>query len=283
MPNPNSRPSPPQQAVIDRFVAACQGDARVVAAFLGGSLARGTADAYSDLDLYLITTDTGYDSFFAARTAFFRRLGDPLMLEDWVIGGVAFLNFILADGTDGELGLGRAGDFAGLHVGPYQVLLDKAGILAGIGFLARPADPAAQRELLRGLIHWFWHDLAHFTTALGRGQVWAAAGALEDLRRTCVNLARLERDFAAPADGYEKLERALPVEQLAPLRATFCALEPAALLAAGQHVFAFYQALAPRLATAYGLSYPAGLAPIFQARLAALDRGNREPGTGSRG
>ena len=35
------------QAVIDRFVTACQADERVVAAFLGGSYARGAADAYS--------------------------------------------------------------------------------------------------------------------------------------------------------------------------------------------------------------------------------------------
>ena len=43
------------RAFIPRFVAACRADERVVAAFLGGSYARGTADAYSDLDLSLIT------------------------------------------------------------------------------------------------------------------------------------------------------------------------------------------------------------------------------------
>ena len=56
---------------MNRFVAACQADERVVAAFLGGSYARGTADAYSDLDLCLITTDEAYEDFCrgtAART-----------------------------------------------------------------------------------------------------------------------------------------------------------------------------------------------------------------------
>ena len=37
--------------------AACQQDDRIVAAFLGGSYVTGTADDYSDLDLYLLTTD----------------------------------------------------------------------------------------------------------------------------------------------------------------------------------------------------------------------------------
>lgn len=45
------------QAVVARFVAACQADERVLAAFLGGSYAAGTADARSDLDLYAIISD----------------------------------------------------------------------------------------------------------------------------------------------------------------------------------------------------------------------------------
>ena len=69
------------QIVTDRFVAACQADARVVAAFLRGSYARGTTDAYSDLDLGLITTDEAYEYFFAGREAFIRLLGEPLFLE----------------------------------------------------------------------------------------------------------------------------------------------------------------------------------------------------------
>ena len=65
------------QQFIQRFVAACQADAQVVAAFLGGSYAKGTADTYSDLDLCLITTDAAYEDFLAGRAAFIRRLGEP--------------------------------------------------------------------------------------------------------------------------------------------------------------------------------------------------------------
>ena len=42
-----------RQAVINRFVVACQSDERVVAAFLGGSYARDVTDAYSDIDFGL--------------------------------------------------------------------------------------------------------------------------------------------------------------------------------------------------------------------------------------
>ena len=69
-----------QQAVLRRFVAACEQDERVVAAFLGGSLAAGSADEWSDLDIYLITTDEAYEDFLDSRKAFIRRLGEPIFL-----------------------------------------------------------------------------------------------------------------------------------------------------------------------------------------------------------
>ena len=55
------------QIITNRFVAACQVDERVVAAFISGSYARGTTDIYSDLDFGLIITDEAYDDFFAGR------------------------------------------------------------------------------------------------------------------------------------------------------------------------------------------------------------------------
>ncbi|HEX5943876.1 MAG TPA: nucleotidyltransferase domain-containing protein, partial [Anaerolineales bacterium] len=67
---------PHQQAFVERFVKACQADDRVVAAFLGGSNAQGFADAYSDVDLCLITTEQSLDEFIKAREMFLRSLGD---------------------------------------------------------------------------------------------------------------------------------------------------------------------------------------------------------------
>src|SRR5437016_13346912 len=67
--------------ITNRFVAACQVDERVVAAFISGSYARGTTDIYSDLDFGLIITDEAYDDFFAGREAFIRLLGEPVFLR----------------------------------------------------------------------------------------------------------------------------------------------------------------------------------------------------------
>lgn len=259
--------------VIDRFVAACQADARVVAAALIGSYARGTADAYSDLDLYLITTDEGYDDFVAGREAFIERLGEPVFLEDF--GSAVSLLFILADGTEGELGFGREGRVNELFSGPYQVLLDKKRIFGERTVPWREDAPAQaeQIETLRRQVYWFWHDLSHFITAMGRGHLWWAYGQLEALRLYCVNLARLGQNFSdadVGAEGYFKVEDAIAVRQLAPLRATICPQEPGAMLQAALVIVRFYQALAPQLAHSHGVTYPARLERVITERLREL-------------
>jgi len=125
-----------------------------------------------------------------------------------------------------------------------------------------------QVEILRRLISWFWHDLSHhFITPLARGQLWSAYGALEDLRRSCVNLARLRQNFQAPAEGYERIEQVLSDEALAPLQATCSQRERAALLQAAQLLAQFYQELAPALAQEYGIPYSADLARMVSHRL----------------
>ena len=259
------------QVVINRFVAACQADERVVAAFLGGSYARGTADVYSDLDLYLITTDEAYEDFYAGRAAFMRRLGEPVFLEDFNLPNIVF--FIFPDDTEGELGLGRESQFNHIHGGPYKVLLDKKRLLAGAVFPGHEPAPAEQIETLRRLVYWFWHDLSHFITAMGRGQLWWAYGQLEALRLNCMNLARLRQNFSdadVGEEGYFKVERAIPVEQLSPLEVTLCPLEQGAMLQAALVIVRFYQELAPLLAQTHGITYPVDLERVMYTRLEKL-------------
>lgn len=260
------------RAIIDRFVAVCRADERALAAFLGGSYARGTADTYSDLDLYVITADETYAEFFAGRAAFVRQFGEPVFLEDFDAYGFALMNFIFADGVEGELALGRAGDFQRIHGGPHVVLLDKTGILAQMEFPEQRPPPAEQVERLRSLVYWFWHDLSHhFLTSLARGRLWTAVGALEGMRRTCIDLLRLAVDFTATPEGYEQVEFVAPLARLTALEATFCPPQRDALLRAARTIIDFYREVAPPLARAHGIPYPAALEQVICARLDALD------------
>jgi hypothetical protein len=259
------------QGFLNRFVAACQADDRVVAAFIGGSYATGTADAYSDLDLSLITTDAAYEAFFAGREAFLQQLGTLVFLENFGLPKMVF--FIFSDDSEGELWFGSASRLDHIHSGPYRVLLDKKGLLAGAVFPEREPTQAEQIETLRRQVVWFWHDLSHFTTAIGRGQLWWAHGQLGALRLYCINLARLRQKFLdgdVGGEGYFKLEQALPVAQLSPLEATYCPLERGAMLQAALAIVRFYQELTPLLTRIHGITYPAALERVMLDRLDKL-------------
>jgi predicted nucleotidyltransferase len=253
---------------LDRFVAACGEDTRVVAAFLGGSHAAGTADEYSDLDLYLIVDDQNYDTFFAERRAFLGRLGEPVFFEDFSDFGFDMVVFIFSDGVEGELALGRASGFDHIHGGPFEILVDKEGILEGRVFPLLQSTQAEQRETLRWLIYWFWRDLSEFNRAMVRGRLWTAHGLLEGLRLKCVNVARLEHEFfSVGMVGYENLEQAADARDLESLRATLCPLEREAMLEAAGRLVGFYLRTAPPLAIQQGIAYPADLEAVVLDKL----------------
>jgi hypothetical protein len=253
---------------LDRFVAACREDTRVLAAFLGGSHAAGTADEYSDLDLYLIVGDQGYDTFFAERRAFLGHLGEPVFFEDFSDFGFDMVVFIFSSGVEGELALGRASGFDHIHGGPFEVLVDKEGILEGQVFPLHRPSQAEQRETLRWLIYWFWRDLSEFNRAMVRGRLWTAHGLLESLRLKCVDLARIKHEFFSTGTvGYERLEQAADAQDLEALRATFCPLEREAMLEAAGRLVGFYLRTAPPLAIHQGIAYPAGLEAVVIDKL----------------
>jgi hypothetical protein len=203
-------------------------------------------------------------------------VGDVIHFEDSLLDefnadGFGPTFFILSDGVEGELAFGRESDFRHIHRGPHVVLLDKTGISVGATFPEYRPSPAEQVERLRRLISWFWHDLFHhFITPLARDQLWTAIGTLEDLRRTCVDLARFAVDFTIAAEGYEKVEHALPLDRLAALERTFCPPDRGALLRSARTIVAFYREVAPPMARAHGITYPAALDRTVTARLDEL-------------
>ena len=253
---------------LERFVAACREDTRVVAAFLGGSHAARTADEYSDLDLYLIVGDQHYDTFFAERRAFLGRLGEPVFFEDFSEFGFDMVVFIFSDGVEGELALGRASGFDHIHGGPFEVLVDKEGILEGQVFPLLQSTQVEQRRKLRWLIYWFWRDLSEFNRAIVRGRLWTAHGLLEGLRLKCVNIARIKHEFySVGMVGYKGLEEAAHAQDLESLRATLCPLEREAMLEAAGRLAGFYLRTAPPLAFQQQIAYPADLEAVVMDKL----------------
>jgi predicted nucleotidyltransferase len=256
---------PDPRSLIDRFVEICSNDERIVAAFLGGSLARDDADAFSDVDLCLIARDDAFDDVVSARTSLIERLGEPVFVEDWGTNDV--VSFVLADGTEGEIFVGREGALDELRPGRYRTLFDRDGILKGVTFDRERADPGELEDVLRRTLSWFWHELSHFVKAIGRDQLWWAAGQLDALRDHCVNLVRIEQGAEAGDEPYWKLDDDVRVAALEPLESTFVPMEREALLAAGHILVSFFRERAPRVAGAYGLPYPEKLDRVMVKRL----------------
>jgi hypothetical protein len=112
----------------------------VLAAFLGGSLAAGTARVDSDVDLYVITREEDYEALWSRRADFMRSWGEPRSLEDVRdFEGLGFdmVRFELPNGVEGELAFGHDGNLLSLHGGPYEVLVDRIGVLDGVVFPLR--------------------------------------------------------------------------------------------------------------------------------------------------
>jgi predicted nucleotidyltransferase len=262
---------PNHQIMMDRFISACQTDDRVTAALHVGSYIKGLADAHSDLDLYLITRDDAYDDFIAERSAFIRKLGEPLFMEDFDLPDIVFL--IFSDGSEVEISFGRESRLSQILNEPYKVLLDKQNVIANIVPTERPVDQGEQTEKLRRLIYWFWHELSHFTTALARGQLWWAYGQLGALRLYCINLTRLRNDFSdqeVGEEGYFKIENAIPIEQLSTLRDTYCPMDETAMLDSAEIIVRFFQSIATGLARTHGIAYPERLDSVMVGRLEKL-------------
>jgi len=252
-------------------VQACQGDERIIAAFLFGSYTNGRPDQHSDLDLCLITTDEAYDDFVAQRDSFARSLGEPLFMEDFNIPNILFL--IFPDGSEVEIHHARESQLDRLFNERYAVLVDKKNVTANISISNPEVDPAEQTEKLRRLIQWFWHDFSHFVTAMGRDQLWWAHGQLDVLRSMCAGLARLKNDFSdteVDEEVYFKIEKAMPVEILSPIRDTFCPMEKESMLKAGHKLLQFYKEIAVPLANEHGIHYPKELETLMTERLMSL-------------
>jgi hypothetical protein len=264
---------PNQLEFVNRFVQACRTDERVVAAFLGGSNAKGKADQFSDIDLCVITTDSACEDFYNQRESFLQSFGELVFFENFGNPNIAY--FIFADGTEGELNFGSEGHLDQIHSGPYRVLLDKRNILTAAVFSEQVADPARQMQELRNNIDWFWHEMSHFITAIGRGKLWWARGQLEALRAKCVNLARLQNNFSDIGVGeepYFKVENEIDVEKLAFLKTTFCPMEKDAMLESVWLIVRFYQENVAQLCQTYEISYPRNLERVMLERLERLSK-----------
>ena len=90
-----------------------------------------------------------------------------------------------------------------------------------------------------------------------------------------MNLFRIEQGVKAGEEPYVKLDEKVRTAATEPLEATFVPKErDALLLSAGHSLVSFFRERAPRVAAAYGLSYPVNLDRVMVKRLDDLTGGS---------
>jgi hypothetical protein len=132
-----------------------------------------------------------------------------------------------------------------------------------------PHSEDLARELGR-LLAWFWHEVSHLIKALGRGQLWWAAGEVEALREYCVNLVRIEQGLEASDEPYFKIDDEASTAVLEPLGSTFVPMRGKSLGRAAFELVEFFGMRGRPLADSYGLEYPSELDRLVRNSLEAV-------------
>ncbi|CAA9583926.1 MAG: hypothetical protein AVDCRST_MAG19-4424 [uncultured Thermomicrobiales bacterium] len=239
--------------LLDRLVASLERDERVVAAWLSGSLGRGTADAWSDVDVWVVVADAEAANVIEALPAFVAAVAHPVLVLEAPANAPPGGGYLLAL-YQGETGAHQ--------IDWYWVPRSTARVPAGarvlfdrLGLLPEPAAaPFAEGERAAALTHAgadFWIAVLLAGKAVARRRPWAAtrmigwaAAALAEVEWLVAHDGPASHDDLK-ATGHEG-------------RWAFPGLAPETQLAVLLRVAAAMAALAPDVAALGGETAPDG-------------------------
>ena len=177
---------------IQKFERIAREDPRILSAFLGGSLADGTEDDFSDIDIYYILDEQSYSDFPSQMRTRLSEMGPLVFLEQHNNFGFDLILFIFQNGVKGELGLGTTKNLKTLHAGPYRVLVDKKLLLDGLVFpFQSPLKGKDLQEYVEKQLRWYWYWYSVFLSAVARERLWSAFTQLQQMREYAFRLIAL--------------------------------------------------------------------------------------------
>jgi Streptomycin adenylyltransferase len=241
-------------AAIDYF----RQDARVPGLLLGGSFAAGTADFYSDIDLYVVVRDETFAGVLAGKTTAAAAGGRVL---------TAFVPDHLGPGGD-EM-------YIAVYDGPVKmdfnyerrsalqpnwklrgrvVLKDIDGALAGaVRASTGLAAPLPSRDVLEDVHNKFWTWCWYVFGKIARGELWEAVDGLHGIRKLAL-VPLLEWDANRPPEGFRRLEAVVPRGLRTRLAATLSGPETVPLYHALQATIDLFIELQRRVYPRYGVA-----------------------------
>jgi hypothetical protein len=210
-----------RDGVRDHVLALAEKDRRVVAGAAVGSLALGSGDRFSDLDLtFAVADDVPVVEVLEDWTRTLRDELDAVQLVDVDRAPTIYRVFLLPNGLQFDLSLTPAARFA--PAGPrFRLLFGRTAV----GEERAPSPPEATDLFGWGVVYGL-----HARACIERERVWQAAHYIGAVRDHALSLACLRRDLpAVQARGYDDL----PADVLATFEGTHIAsLDPERLRSA---------------------------------------------------
>ena len=248
---------PQHRELLERAFARFRDDFRAVGLVVGGSLARGGVDFYSDLDLYVVVRDGAFEEVFAERNSTAEALGSPLF-------GFA-VDPVPGDSTDhivvyeGPVKF----DFMYLRESDLEphpkwvgcvVLKDTDGRVGAV--VARSealGPPRPSAEDLSELNQKFWTLCWYAFGKIERGELWEALDGLHSIRSLAL-VPLLDWALERPHEGYRRLEQKTDPEEASGLLATVAPVRAQALYAALRAEVELFRKLRATVLNRYGLT-----------------------------
>lgn len=183
------------EELLDRITTVLDQEPRVRAAWLVGSYGRGTADEFSDLDVWLVAD--ARDSLIADWPELSDRIAPTIYRERLALGAAAVFNHITPEWHRFDITITGADAVPGRARNLVRPLLDRDDLARRLGPDAQPRqpDPVAVERLIKEYVR----VLGLTPVVLGRGGVIDAASGSGLLRQLLINL--MLEDVAVPDRG----------------------------------------------------------------------------------
>lgn len=202
------------RALFDRALAVLEADARVLAVWLSGSLARGMADAHSDLDLLVATTDEGFKAFGDAWSEWLAEMTATVLAKR--IPVVAGLYAVTPDWLRLDVVWEARAALASSFFRERRVVFDRGDCAALVPPPFAPAGPSPVAVL--GLVEECWRILGLLPTVIGREDWLLGIEGVHTQRLLLYNLLQ-QANAPLPTTGLKQWSSKLTREQVSSFEA----------------------------------------------------------------
>jgi hypothetical protein len=249
------------------LLAACEDDPEILAAWLGGSLARQTADDWSDIDLHLLVA---HPEEFGSGIADWFAGAMPAVLADEIPGVSGGFIFVTPEWVHVDVIVHGSQGFSQDGF-PTRVLLNPDGLVRDIPASAEQmvGEPYFPRDQVRLYLYF----MGVTVTVVHRHEWLALAQGAAGFRDSLLIPLMLAENGVRKTDGAKRLNRYLTAEQIAALQSIPpVGSDPEQLITAHEAIAREYLTRARRLSARLDEPWPTAL------EQASLDLWRRELG-----